>query len=120
MTGETRAVIPVRCPYCQSEEVSTGGKTDTGNQRSRGHHPACSQHSFVRDSAYQGRSPQIKPQVIEMRRNGSGVRDTARVLGRSPTTGMTKWKQQELCSPPCTLLEARVCSRATARSSSSG
>jgi transposase-like protein len=78
--GKTMAVLPVRCPSCQSEEVLKGGKTDTGNQRSRCPHPACAQHSFVRDSAYQGRSPQIKPLVVEMRRNGSGVRDTARVL----------------------------------------
>jgi transposase-like protein len=94
------AFIPVRCRSCQSEAVIKGGKTDTGNQRSRCPHPACAQQSFLLASASQGRAPQSKQQVIEMRRNGSGVRDTARVLGRSPTTGMPEWKQQELCSPP--------------------
>ena len=94
------AFIPVRCPYCQSEEVIKGGKTDTGKQRYRCHNPACSHHSFLLDSAYQGRSPQIKQQVIEMSLNGSGVRDTARVLGISPTTVLNELKKKGRCSPP--------------------
>jgi transposase-like protein len=35
-------LIPVRCPYCQSEQVIKGGKTDTGKQRYRCHNPSCS------------------------------------------------------------------------------
>ena len=50
-------LIPVRCPYCQSEHVIKGGKTDTGKQRYRCHNPACSHQSFLLDSAYKGRSP---------------------------------------------------------------
>ena len=79
-------LIPVRCPYCQSEYVIKGGKTDTGKQRYRCHNPSCSHQSFLLDSAYKGRSPQIKQQVIDLSLNGSGVRDTARVLRISPTT----------------------------------
>jgi transposase-like protein len=94
------AFIPVRCPYCQSEEVIKGGKTDTGKQRYRCHNPACSHQSFLLDSAYQGRSPQIKQQVIEMSLNGSGVRDTARVLGISPTTVINELKKKGAPSPP--------------------
>ena len=45
-------LIPVRCPYCQSERVIKGGKTDTGKQRYRCHNPACSHQSFLLDSAY--------------------------------------------------------------------
>jgi transposase-like protein len=71
------ALIPVRCPYCQSTQVIKGGKTDTGTQRSRGHNPACSHQSFWLDPAYKGRSPEIKQQVLNLSRNGSGVRDTA-------------------------------------------
>src|SRR5215813_1882171 len=87
-------LIPVRCPYCQSEQVSKGGQTDTGKQRYRCHNPDCSHQSFLLDSAYKGHSPQIKQQVIEMNLNGSGVRDTARVLGISPTTVIQELKKR--------------------------
>jgi transposase-like protein len=93
-------LISVRCPYCQSEQVIKGGQTDTGKQRYRCHNPTCSHQSFLLDSAYQGRSPQIKQQVVEMSLNGSGVRDTARVLGISPTTVINELKKKGLCSPP--------------------
>src|SRR4029453_1315017 len=86
LKGGSMVLIPVRCPYCQSEQVIKGGKTDTGKQRYRCHNPACAHQSFLLDSAYKGRSPAIKQQVIAMSLDGSGVRDPARVLRISPTT----------------------------------
>jgi transposase-like protein len=76
----------VRCPHCQREQVVKRGKTDTGKQRYRCQNPDCSHQSFLRDPAYRGRLPEIKQQVIEMSLNGSGVRDTARVLKISTAT----------------------------------
>ena len=90
---------PVRCLYCQSNHVIKGGKTDTGKQRYRCHNPDCAHQSFLLDSAYKGRSPHIKQQVIELSLNGSGVRDTARVLGISPTTVLNELKKKGLRSP---------------------
>jgi transposase-like protein len=72
--------IPVPCPYCQSEQVVKGGKTDTRKQRYRCQNPDCSHQSFLLDPAHRGRSPAIKQQVIEVSLNVSGVRVTARVL----------------------------------------
>src|SRR5262245_55665413 len=46
LKGEAMALIPVRCPYCQSEQVIKGGKTDTGKQRYRCHNPDCPHQSF--------------------------------------------------------------------------
>ena len=43
-----------------------GGKTDTDKQRYRCRNPDCSHQSFLLNSAYEGRSPQIKQQVIDM------------------------------------------------------
>jgi transposase-like protein len=63
-------------------------------QRYRCHNPNCSHQSFLLDSAYKGRSPAIKQQVIELSLNGSGVRDTARVLGISPTTVIQELKKK--------------------------
>jgi len=67
--------------------VIKGGKTDTGKQRYRSH------PSFLLDSAYKSRSPEIKQQVSDLSLNGSGVRDTARVLGISPTTVLNELKK---------------------------
>ena len=38
--------------------------------------------------------PEVKLQMVAMALNGSGIRDTARVLGVSPTTVMTTLKQK--------------------------
>ena len=92
-------LLPVRCPYCQSEHVIKGGKTDTGKQRYCCHNLCCSHQSFLLDSASKGRSPQIKQQVSDLSLNGSGVRDTARVLGISPTTVIHELKKKGLRSP---------------------
>jgi transposase-like protein len=79
-------LIPVSCPYCQSDQVVKRGKTNTGKQRYRCQNPECSHQSFLRDPAYRGRLPAIKQQVIEMSLNGRGIRDTARVLKISTAT----------------------------------
>jgi len=93
--------MPGRCPYCQSEQGIKGGTTAPGKQRSRCHTPDCSQQSFLRDSADKGRSPQIKQQVIDLRRKGSGVRDTARGLGISPTTVLNELSKKGPPSQRC-------------------
>ena len=76
-----------------------GGKTDTGKQHYRCHNLHCSHQSFLLDSTYKGRSPQIKQQAIALSLNGSGMRDTARVLGISPTTVLNELKKKGLPSP---------------------
>jgi transposase-like protein len=40
-----------------------------------------------------GRLPEVKRQMVDMALNGSGIRDTARVLGVSPTTVLTTLKK---------------------------
>ncbi|CAK0778384.1 hypothetical protein CCP3SC1_950013 [Gammaproteobacteria bacterium] len=37
--------------------------------------------------------PEVKEQIIDMAMNGSGIRDTARVLGISPGTVISKIKE---------------------------
>jgi insertion element IS1 protein InsB len=43
--------------------------------------------------SYQGRLPEVKTQIIEMALNGSGIRDTARVLKISPSTVIAELKK---------------------------
>ena len=64
--------------------------------------PRCSHQSFLLDPAYRGRLPEIKQQVIEMSLNGSGVRDTARMLKISTATVIHELKKKGLRSNPST------------------
>lgn len=74
------AVIAVLCSHCNSDQVIKGGKTAGGKQRYRCLNADCSHRPFVLKPAYAGRPPQVRQQIIGMALNGSGVRDTARVL----------------------------------------
>jgi transposase-like protein len=84
----------VVCPYCQGDQVVKRGTTDTGKQRYRCHNSDCAHQSFLLDSAYKGRSPEIKQQIVEMSLNGSGIRDTARVLQISTATVIHELKKK--------------------------
>ena len=87
-------LVPVRCSYCQSDQVIKGGQTETGKQRYRCQQADCSHRSFVLEPAYNGRLPEIKAQIIAMALNGSGIRDSARVLKISPTTVINELKKK--------------------------
>jgi transposase-like protein len=54
----------------------------------------CERGTFICDYSYAGYSLQVKQQIGEMAINGSGIRDTARVLGISPTTVIENLKKK--------------------------
>jgi insertion element IS1 protein InsB len=87
-------LIAVTCPYCQSDHITKRGKTATDKQRYRCHNPNCPHQSFLLHPAYKGRLPAIKAQIIDMALNGSGIRDTARVLGISTDTVLNELKKK--------------------------
>jgi insertion element IS1 protein InsB len=91
--------ISVLCPYCQSDQVIKGGKTKAGQQRYKCQNVDCPHYSFQLDLVYKGRAPAIKEQIVDMSLNGSGIRDTARVLKISPTTVIDALKKKSLRSP---------------------
>jgi insertion element IS1 protein InsB len=78
--------IPVQCPHCQSTEVIKAGKQATGAQRYPCQNGQCARRIFLLQYQDRGRMPEVRRQVVDMVLNGSGVRDTARVLRISPTT----------------------------------
>jgi transposase-like protein len=78
--------VPVQCPYCQSTEVIKAGKQANGTQRYRCQNDRCARRIFLLQYQDRGRVPEIRLQVVDMALNGSGIRDTARVLRISPTT----------------------------------
>ena len=87
-------LIAVTCPYCHRDHITKRGKTETDKQRYRCHNPRCPHQSFLLHPAYKGRLPAIKAQIIAMALHGSGIRDTARVLGISTDTVLNELKKK--------------------------
>lgn len=84
---------PVCCPDCGSEDVVKNGKSNEGKQRYLCRERDCRRRSFIRDYFYRGYLSAIKQQIPDMAVNGSGIRDTARVLKISPTTVIEELKK---------------------------
>jgi transposase-like protein len=76
----------LQCPYCQGTEVVRQGTTPEGKQRYRCRQSRCQGRTFLLEYAYPGQSRHVKHQMVDRARNGSGRRETARVLHVSPTT----------------------------------
>lgn len=97
-------LIPVLCPHCQSDQVIKGGTTNAGTQRYRCQNANCPHASFVLNPSYQGHLPEVKEHIIDMALNGSGIRDTARVLRSVPLQSLTSLKKSvgtQLCESTC-------------------
>jgi insertion element IS1 protein InsB len=84
----------VLCPHCDSKDVVKRGKTANGKQRYLCNNEACSASSFILDYSYNGYLPEVKDKIIEMAMNGSGIRDTSRVLKVSQTTDINEIKKR--------------------------
>jgi transposase len=80
---------PLLCKYCESSDVVRYG-TQSGATRFK-----CKQcgRIFKSDYIYRAYEPDVKDQVVEMASNGSGIRDTARVLGIAKNTVISTLKK---------------------------
>jgi transposase-like protein len=87
---------PIHCPSCDSTKVVKNGKSAAGKQRYRCRNPQCQRCSFILDFTYRGYLPEVKQQISDMALNGSGIRDTARVLKISATTVIETLKKNPL------------------------
>ena len=76
----TEAIL---CPYCGMNNLQKNGKSITGPQRWRC--KECGKY-FQREYRYNAYTPGIKEKIIDMTMNGSGVRDTGRVLNINKNT----------------------------------
>ena len=76
------AGVLVKCPSCSSQLIYRHGKARSGLQRYR-----CRDchYCFQLDCLCEANKPGVTDRIIEMALNGSGVRDTGRVLGISIT-----------------------------------
>ena len=90
------AVVQVECPYCGRKEISLYGKNSTtGRQRYLCRNRACSHKTFQLEYKNNACRPGTKEKIVEMTMNGSGTRDTGRVLNISPNTVTKVLKKRE-------------------------
>jgi insertion element IS1 protein InsB len=89
---------PIHCPDCDGIEVIKHGKTSDGKQRYFCQHPECARRTFILQYTYSGDSLQVKQQISDMAMNGSGIRDTVRVLQISPTTVIAELKKRAIAA----------------------
>ena len=87
-------LIAVKCPECGSTDVVKYGKQANGQQRYRCNQVACERKIFLLHYDQNARRPGVKKKILDMAVNGSGIRDTARVLGISPVTVIKELKKQ--------------------------
>ena len=98
---------PVHCPNCDGIDVFKHGTTADGKQRYRCQNPDCERSTFIQDYSHTAYGSQVKQQISEMAINGSGIRDTARVLGISTTTVMETLKKKVVFQRCCWM--CRMC-----------
>lgn len=82
----------VICKHCgQTQQVKRYGTTRAGTQRYR-----CFDcgRTFVKTYTHKARDPLVKAQITQLGLNGSGVRDTARVLGINRNTVSSHFKKK--------------------------
>ena len=91
--------VPVQCPHCQSTEVIKAGKQANGAQRYQCQNEQCERRIFLLHYQDRGRLPEVRRQVVDMALNGSGIRDTARVLQISLTTVLAMLKKSRRPTP---------------------
>jgi transposase-like protein len=84
----------LHCPFCNGVDIVRHGRTPQGKQRYRCRESLCEGRTFVLDYTYPGQSRLVKQQMIDMTLNGSGIRDTARVLHVSTNTVMNELKKR--------------------------
>ena len=86
--------VPICCPDCGKPHIVKRGKTGQGKQRYLCINQDCPKKTFILDYSYNGALPEVKGQIIDMALNGSGIRDTARVLGVSTATVVSELKKR--------------------------
>ena len=69
------------------------GRNAKGVQRYRCQNSECRVKTFMLDYQYRACKPGIKEQLIDMAINGSGIRDTARVLNINKNTVISTLKK---------------------------
>ncbi len=85
----------ILCPFCKGADIIKAGiSIKTGKQRYKCKNSKCATTTFIKTYSYNGSQPEVKAKIVEMALNGSGIRDTARVLKISPSTVISELKKR--------------------------
>jgi transposase-like protein len=87
------AVVEVKCLFCGGLKVVKNGKSSSGEQRYSCRGENCGK-TFQLTHIYKACHPEIKERMIDMALNGSGIRDTARVLSVGVSTIINNIKKK--------------------------
>ena len=95
LVGKTlvMVLVPIKCLHCGSLDVIRHGQTSNEKQRFLCQNEGCDK-TFIQEYSDKGRLPEIKQRIVDMAVNGSGVRDTARVLNISTDTVISELKKR--------------------------
>lgn len=88
-------LVEVVCPLCRTKTVVKFGLNRQGKQRYQCKNKACSKNTFILAYANKGCLAEVKEKIVEMALNGSGIRDTSRVLDISITTVLSELKKKK-------------------------
>jgi transposase-like protein len=95
--------ITVVCPNCKSDDIVRHGKNKSNIQVYRCRNKKCSRTKFQLEYKNKACYPGTTEKIITHAINGSGIRDTGRVLGISPSTVINRLKKKGLAQ--CCKLE---------------
>ena len=84
----------ITCPNCGDNYIKKAGLNSQGEQRYRCQNTECPTMTFMLEYRYRAYEPGIKQQAVEMAINGSGIRDTARVLKINKNTVISTLKKK--------------------------
>ncbi len=86
------AVVGVFCPYCNDKKVVKNGKSIVGEQRYKCQVNDC-RKTFQLTHRYNASEQGVRERIVDMAMNGSGIRDTARVLSVGVSTVISTLKK---------------------------
>ncbi len=87
----------IKCPKCKSPEIKKVGESVHGIPRYRCENNECQTKTLMLSYRYRAYEAGIKEQAVEMAMNGSGIRDTARVLKINKNTVISTLKKKRKC-----------------------
>ena len=85
----------VLCPKCGSNDIKNFGYSTNNVSRYLCCNNECEAKTFMLKYRYKAYEPGVKEEVVNMAINGSGIRDTSRVLGISKTTVINTLKKRK-------------------------
>ncbi len=85
--------------HCGSEHIIKFGTSPKGEQRYRCQNADCATNTFMQAYRYKAYESRVKAHIVDMAVNGSGIRDTARVLKVSKNTVIATLKKPPASSP---------------------